>query len=58
MQAPNAYNLEYVLTTISVCEARKGPSELEVALDILRVCIEMLGKEIDKLKEGILVFMR
>ncbi|RGB38020.1 hypothetical protein C1646_756167 [Rhizophagus diaphanus] len=43
----------------SVCEAGKGPSsgELEVALDKLGVCIEILGKEIDELKRDILVFM-
>jgi hypothetical protein len=40
-----------------VYEARKGPSSFG-ELEILRVCIEMLGKVIDKLKRKILVFMR
>ncbi|CAG8595074.1 uncharacterized protein OCT59_009483 [Rhizophagus irregularis] len=39
----------------SVCEARKGPSELEA--DILGVSVEMLGKVIDELKREIFVFM-
>ncbi|CAB4434766.1 unnamed protein product [Rhizophagus irregularis] len=39
----------------SVCEARKGPSELEA--DILGVSAEMLGKVIDELKREIFVFM-
>lgn len=39
-----------------VYKARKGPSA-SGKLDLLRVCIEMLGKAIDELKREIFVFM-
>jgi hypothetical protein len=40
----------------SVYEARKGPSS-SGELNLLRVCIEMLGKVIDELNREIFVFM-
>ncbi|PKB98267.1 hypothetical protein RhiirA5_384057 [Rhizophagus irregularis] len=49
-------NLIHVIVTIYVYKARKGPSA-SGKLDLLRVCIEMLGKAIDELKREIFVFM-